>query len=101
MSKLNKDVITLILKELYDKDNTLYPCLLVNRTWCETTVPILWKNPFRFHLKEKAHIIIINVILSYLSEESSDTNLRILKDKARNIIINVILTYYQKNQEVI
>uniref|UniRef100_U9TX04 Uncharacterized protein n=1 Tax=Rhizophagus irregularis (strain DAOM 181602 / DAOM 197198 / MUCL 43194) TaxID=747089 RepID=U9TX04_RHIID len=39
------------------------------------TVPILWKNPFRFHLKEKAHIIIINVILSYLSEESR-VNLR-------------------------
>ncbi|PKC64393.1 hypothetical protein RhiirA1_462478 [Rhizophagus irregularis] len=72
MSKLNKDVITLILKELYDKDNTLYPCLLVNRTWCETTVPILWKNPFRYHLKKDAHIIIINVILSYLSEESRD-----------------------------
>ncbi|PKB97202.1 hypothetical protein RhiirA5_506695 [Rhizophagus irregularis] len=33
MSKLNKDVISLILKELYDRGNTLYSCLLVDRTW--------------------------------------------------------------------
>ena len=33
---------------------SLHLCLLVNRTWCETTAPILWKNPitlkqFSFH----------------------------------------------------
>ncbi|PKK61570.1 hypothetical protein RhiirC2_791621 [Rhizophagus irregularis] len=87
MSKLNKDVISLILKELYDRGNTLYSCLLVDRTWYEMTVPILWKNPFRFHLKEKAHIIIINVILSYLPEES--------RVNLRNQGIELINTYQQ------
>ncbi|PKY50776.1 hypothetical protein RhiirA4_467422 [Rhizophagus irregularis] len=87
MSKLNKDVISLILKELYDMRNTLYSCLLVDRTWYEMTVPILWKNPFRFHLKEKAHIIIINVILSYLPEES--------RVNLRNQGIELINTYQQ------
>jgi hypothetical protein len=72
MSNLNKDVIFLILKELQDRNNTLYSCLLVNKAWCKTTVPILWKNPFRCHLRNKAREIIINVILSYLSEESRD-----------------------------
>ncbi|PKC56138.1 hypothetical protein RhiirA1_474446 [Rhizophagus irregularis] len=88
MSKLNKDVISLIVKELYDKNNTLYSCLLVNRSWYETTVPILWKDLYRFLLKDKALNIIINVILSYLSEESSDTNLR-------NQDIVLINTYQQ------
>uniref|UniRef100_U9SNM8 F-box domain-containing protein n=1 Tax=Rhizophagus irregularis (strain DAOM 181602 / DAOM 197198 / MUCL 43194) TaxID=747089 RepID=U9SNM8_RHIID len=87
MSKLNKDVIFLILKELYDKNNTLYPCLLVNRTWYETTVPILWKNPFRFQLKDKALNVITNVIFSYLSEES--------RDNLRNQGIELTNTYQQ------
>ncbi|PKC09466.1 hypothetical protein RhiirA5_415613 [Rhizophagus irregularis] len=45
MSKLNKDVIFLILKELQNDPSSFYSCLLINRIWCETTVPILWKNP--------------------------------------------------------
>ncbi|GBC05417.1 hypothetical protein RclHR1_06210002 [Rhizophagus clarus] len=76
MSKFNKDVLFLIFEELnYDK-NSLYSCLLVNRTWCETMVPILWRNPSQHlttidsanNLKDK----ILNVILSHLSKESRE-----------------------------
>ncbi|RGB25485.1 hypothetical protein C1646_771652 [Rhizophagus diaphanus] len=37
MSKLNEDVIFLILKELQNDPSSLYSCLLINRTWCEMT----------------------------------------------------------------
>ncbi|RGB25484.1 hypothetical protein C1646_820997 [Rhizophagus diaphanus] len=74
MSKLNKDVIFLILKELQNDPNSFYSCLLINRIWCETTVPILWKNPtklFRgYKRKCKASKSLLNIILSHISEES-------------------------------
>ncbi|PKC70752.1 hypothetical protein RhiirA1_532482 [Rhizophagus irregularis] len=71
MLKLNKDVIFLILEELQDDNKSLYSCLLVNRTWCETTVPILWKNPARqYYSTNNAYNILLNVILLHLSEES-------------------------------
>ncbi|RGB35820.1 hypothetical protein C1646_758845 [Rhizophagus diaphanus] len=69
MEKLNKDIILLILEELQDDNKTICSCLLVNKDWCETTIPILWKNPTK-----KDHIndenIFLKVILSHLSEES-------------------------------
>ncbi|CAB4434066.1 unnamed protein product [Rhizophagus irregularis] len=54
MVKLNRDIIFFILKVLQNDSKSLHLCLLVNRTWCETTAPILWKNPitlkqFSFH----------------------------------------------------
>src|SRR5436190_5926003 len=71
MSKLNKDVLFLILLELQNDIKSLYSCLLVNRIWCETTVPILWKNPLKFcPTKDKRKLF--NVILLHLSEESRD-----------------------------
>ncbi|RIA85131.1 hypothetical protein C1645_831246 [Glomus cerebriforme] len=45
MFKLNKDVLFLIFEELQDNKKFLYSCLRVNKTWCETIVPILWKYP--------------------------------------------------------
>jgi hypothetical protein len=71
MLKLNKDVIFLILEELQEDNKSLYSCLLVNRTWCETTVPILWRNPARqYYSTNNAYSILFNVILLHLSEES-------------------------------
>src|SRR6266480_7472818 len=71
MPKLNKDIIFLILEELQNDRKSLYSCLMVNRTWCETTVPILWKNPLKFcPTKDKRKLF--NVMLLYLSEKSRD-----------------------------
>src|SRR6266498_232594 len=75
MLRLNEDVLILIFKELKNDKKSLYSCLLVNRTWCVTTVPILWKNPGRIRLAKKDKNILFNVILLHLSEESKD-NLR-------------------------
>ena len=50
MSKLNKDILFLLFEELQDDSKSLFSCLLVNRLWCETVVPILWENPWRFDI---------------------------------------------------
>ncbi|CAB4407617.1 unnamed protein product [Rhizophagus irregularis] len=66
MSTLNEDILYLIFfKELQDDKNTLYSCLLVNKTWCEIIIPILWKNPW----KKRNEKILFNIIFSYLSDE--------------------------------
>ena len=72
MPKLIKDIIFLILEELQNDRKALYSCLMVNRTWCETTVPILWKNPLILCPAENKSIL-FDVILLHLSEESRDT----------------------------
>ncbi|CAG8579642.1 uncharacterized protein OCT59_027105 [Rhizophagus irregularis] len=69
---LCNDIIVLILKELQDDTKSLYSCLLINRTWCRLTVPILWQNPSnkKGYISYKVCNILFNVILSHLSEES-------------------------------
>ncbi|RGB41685.1 hypothetical protein C1646_810535 [Rhizophagus diaphanus] len=76
MTKLYEDVLILILEELqYDK-KTLYSCLLVNRTWCEKTVSILWKFLGQYHTNSADNInslnTLFNVIIKHLSKESKD-----------------------------
>ncbi|RIA92264.1 hypothetical protein C1645_820952 [Glomus cerebriforme] len=69
MSKLNIDVVYLIFQEFKDDKKTLCSCLLVNKTWCEIIIPILWKNPWKL-LKEEEENLLLNVIISHLSDES-------------------------------
>ena len=71
MSKLNKDVLHLILVELQNDRKSLYSCLLVNRTWCKTAVLILWKNPLILCPTRNKRIL-FDVILLHLPEESRD-----------------------------
>src|SRR5438046_1302425 len=61
MSKLYGDVLYLILQELQDDKITLHSCLLVNKTWCEMVIPILWKNPWK-NLKRENEKLLLNVI---------------------------------------
>src|ERR1041385_5533662 len=69
MSKLNRDILFLIFKELqYDK-NSLHSCLLVDKTWCEIIIPILWKNPL-MNLKDEKMESQFNIIISHLSNET-------------------------------
>ncbi|RIA85199.1 hypothetical protein C1645_831163 [Glomus cerebriforme] len=81
MFKINKDVLFLILEELKDDRKSLYSCVLVNRIWCETTVPILWKILGRYTLTDNAKDSLFNVIILHLSKESRN----VLKNKGYNI----------------
>jgi hypothetical protein len=69
MSNLNRDVLYLIFEQLHDDKKTLFSCLLVNKTWCETTIPILWRNPWK-SLKNENETLLLNVIISHLSNVS-------------------------------
>ncbi|RIA92896.1 hypothetical protein C1645_874466 [Glomus cerebriforme] len=69
MSKLNKDVLSLILEELHDNVKSLYSCLFVNKTWCNIVVPILWKN-FLKHLKVEKKSM--DIIISHLPNETKE-----------------------------
>src|SRR2546429_9375525 len=69
MAKLNEDVLDLILKELKNDRKSIYPCLLVNKTWCKIIVPILWKNPWKYLTGKtdiKVNKSLLNVIISHL-----------------------------------
>src|SRR2546423_3162625 len=76
MIKLNKDVLFLIFEELQlgelkNNSNSLY---LVNKTWCEIIIPILWKNPWKW-INNKKMKSLFCVIISHLSNETKE-NLR-------------------------
>ncbi|GES85017.1 hypothetical protein GLOIN_2v1784962 [Rhizophagus clarus] len=72
--KLNNDIIYLLFKGLQDDKRILYSCLTVDKTWCKTIIPILWKEPWsRINLnKRKVLLNISKVIISHLSDESRD-----------------------------
>ena len=69
MSRLNQDVLYFIIEELKDDKQTLFSCILVNKTWCETIIPILWRDPWKSLKKEKEKSL-LNVIISHLLDES-------------------------------
>ncbi|GBC11706.2 hypothetical protein GLOIN_2v1800990 [Rhizophagus irregularis DAOM 181602=DAOM 197198] len=48
MSKLSQDCLIIIFEELEYDVKSLYSCLLINKLWCETVVPVLWKNPWNY-----------------------------------------------------
>src|SRR5579871_700063 len=62
-----RDIITNYLK---DDLNTLYSCILVNRSFCRIFIPILWKNPFKFVDAEKPQklVEIFNTLIHCLDK---------------------------------
>ncbi|CAB5201805.1 hypothetical protein RhiirA5_419229 [Rhizophagus irregularis] len=92
MSKLNKDILYLIFEELQDDTKTLYSSLSVNKTWCELIVPILWRNPWKF-LTNRSEILLINVIISHLSDESKN-NLFIQDNDLFKVLFQKLLFNY-------
>ncbi|GBC30896.1 uncharacterized protein OCT59_016015 [Rhizophagus irregularis] len=71
MSNLNRDVLYMIFEQLQNDKNTLYSCLLVNKTWCEIIIPILWRNPWE-SLKKENEVLLLSVIISHLSNVSKN-----------------------------
>src|SRR5438128_8679410 len=79
MSTINKDVLFLILKELKDDNKSLFSYLLVNKLWCEATVPVLWSDPWKYSKKHKK---LFKIILLHLPE----TSRKLLIENGINII---------------
>src|ERR1700722_11199315 len=66
MSELNKDILFLIFEELQEDSKSLFSCLMVNRLWCETVVPILWRNPWRYDINYSNKIYLFVISTCYL-----------------------------------
>ncbi|RGB39437.1 hypothetical protein C1646_754485 [Rhizophagus diaphanus] len=72
MSKLIPDIFALIIKQLENNRGTLFNCLLVNKLWCELTIPILWENCLSHNLKSRCIVSLTKVLFAFLSEESKN-----------------------------
>src|SRR5688572_8465611 len=68
MSKLNKDILFLLFEELQNDSKSLFSCLLVNRLWSDTVIPILWRNPWCCIKKESLYNIVIFSLPSDIKE---------------------------------
>jgi hypothetical protein len=80
MPILNKDILFLIFEELQDDSKSLFSCLMVNRYWCDTVIPVLWRNPWCYNsinYSNKSYLFII--IACYLFDDIKEfiTNQRI------------------------
>ena len=72
MSKLNKDVLFLLFEELQDDSKSLFSCLLVNRLWCETVIPILWRNPWHYNINDQKRSSLYHIIILSLPNDSKE-----------------------------
>ncbi|RIA79465.1 hypothetical protein C1645_840600 [Glomus cerebriforme] len=75
MSKLIFDILVLIIEDLDNDYNSLFNCLLVNKFWCKTTVPILWKDFLNYvHINYKFYSL-LKIFFYYLPENSPSLRL--------------------------
>src|ERR1051325_3365118 len=58
MFKLNRDILFLLFEELQDDTKSLFSCLMTNKLWCETVIPILWENPWNGYHNGSLYYII-------------------------------------------
>jgi hypothetical protein len=72
--RLPADCLREIFENLSQEKKSLRTFLLVNRLWCETVVPILWRDPFKlkrtYNCDPGFWSTITRTLLSCLSEES-------------------------------
>ncbi|RIA91295.1 hypothetical protein C1645_822268 [Glomus cerebriforme] len=73
-SRLPADCLREIFEFLQDDTKSLHSFLLVNRLWCETTVPILWRNTKNWlsnsQFNDNSPQILFATLLSCLPEDS-------------------------------
>ena len=70
MILINEDCLSLIFEELHCDKSSLYSCLLVNRLWCKTVVPILWRDPWKWLKDFAREKRFLDTLYSQLPEDS-------------------------------
>jgi hypothetical protein len=78
MPAFNNDVLFLIFEKLHDC-KALFSCLMVNRIWCKTVIPILWKNSWKYNINYGDKPQLFYIITCHLN------------DSIKEIITNQIL----------
>ncbi|CAG8649060.1 10700_t:CDS:1, partial [Dentiscutata heterogama] len=79
MSLIPVEILRLVFGLLSKDKKSLRSCLLVNRTWCESVVSILWNDPFQF-LNEPSSLIIQTLISCF-----NESELEVLQNRGINI----------------
>ncbi|CAB4426092.1 unnamed protein product [Rhizophagus irregularis] len=94
MPNLNKDILFLIFEELQDDSKSLFSCLMVSRLWCETAVPVLWRDPWSYSgiiYGNKSYLFIIITSYFFDNIEKFITEERI---QSPSVIVKPILFDY-------
>src|SRR6266496_4658262 len=92
MCELNRDILYSIFEILKDDKKNFPSCLLVNKTWCEMSVPILWRDHWKYlNMKRKASLL--NVIISHLSDETKNNLIKNQKIFINSFNTNNINSY--------
>lgn len=73
----------------------LYPCILVNRQWCEIAIPILWSRPFLYGTEQHEHCN-EKVIQMYVKCFDDQDKLFLLN---QGIDVSEILNYHLDDNE--
>ncbi|CAB4420737.1 unnamed protein product [Rhizophagus irregularis] len=84
---LTDDCIYYILQYLQNDDSTLFNCLLVNRFWCKSTIPLIYANPFAKKSKKK-YLIISTLIFCFNKAEILQLKNQLTINQINNINID-------------
>ncbi|RGB22159.1 hypothetical protein C1646_776532 [Rhizophagus diaphanus] len=60
-----------------DDISTLHSCILVNKFWCQITIPLLWKDPFSKKNLKNFHFI--EIYLQKINEKDKRIFLLLIK----------------------
>jgi hypothetical protein len=83
------EIMKEIIQYLDNDFSSLHSCILVNRLWCRSAIPLLWEDPFSIATRNY-HFIEI-----YLHELNDDEKTKLINYRIRNNIIplNVLFNY--------
>ncbi|PKY30701.1 hypothetical protein RhiirB3_531208 [Rhizophagus irregularis] len=81
---LTDDCIFYILQHLKNNHSTLFNCLLVDRFWCKSTIPLLYANPF-MNITKKNYSIIMTLIFCFNKEEILQLKNKLEQNHINNI----------------
>ncbi|POG65861.1 hypothetical protein GLOIN_2v1781227 [Rhizophagus irregularis DAOM 181602=DAOM 197198] len=73
-SKILPELLGEILQYFRQDYRILYSCILVNRLWCNSAIPLLWENPFSFMRPKNLHFIEI-----YLYDLNDDEKTKLIE----------------------
>ncbi|RIA86927.1 hypothetical protein C1645_828523 [Glomus cerebriforme] len=70
--KLPVDCIYEIIQYIVDDVKTLYSCIIVNQTFCQVAIRILWSNPFKYVKDEHKKSKIFQTYFSCLDDQEKE-----------------------------
>ncbi|CAG8477267.1 924_t:CDS:1 [Acaulospora colombiana] len=85
--QITTDCVEEIIKFLANDVKTLHSCLLVNRSWCRLTVPILWSNPWKYKSEigeDQFNQSMTMILLSFIPVNTRE----LLRQHYRNAVID-------------